>query len=90
MLKFIYYFLLSFVLIYLIHQIIQYLKHTFTIPKVLDVTCDYIDVAELNKHIVSQSQSQSPSQSQSVINQNINSETSDIDELTTYLQNITR
>lgn len=37
----IYYIILSVIIIYIFHQFIVYLKNTFTIPKVLDVTNDF-------------------------------------------------
>lgn len=75
----IYYFILSFLSIYIIHQFILYLKNTFTIPKVLDVTHDF-NIHFENTHVPIV---------QSNLNQQTSTSTDDMDELTNYLQNIT-
>ena len=93
----VYYFILSFVIIYIIHNFILYLKTTFTLPKVLDISSDFtMNINHINKQINKQSiyntsmieEDETLTQSNQ-INSNSVSLKKDIDELTTYLQNIT-
>lgn len=93
----VYYFILSFVIIYIIHNFILYLKTTFTLPKVLDISSDFtMNINNINKQINKQpiyntsmiEEDETLTQSNQ-INSNSVSLKKDIDELTTYLQNIT-
>ena len=93
---FVYYFILSLVIIYIIHYFIMYLKTTFTLPRVLDISSDFtLNTNYLNKQINEQSVSNTAEVDETFtppnhVNLNPVSLETDIDELTNYLQDITK
>jgi hypothetical protein len=90
MFLFVYYFILSFLIIYIIHNFILYLKTTFTLPKVLDISPDVTTSVEQDIYDKPYDQTHTYNDSSTFASTSLKNEIDDINELTNYLQDITR